>query len=74
MAEKPSPPAKDVPNELMPKNLVELETSCGETASKAIGAYQKAACAIQDYNQDVIKVVESVGVTVGSGVWNRYSF
>ncbi|XP_017761909.1 PREDICTED: MICOS complex subunit Mic60-like [Eufriesea mexicana] len=71
VAEKPSPPAKDVPKELMPKNLVELETSCGETASKAIAAYQKAACAIQDYNQDVIKVVESANVTVGSTVWNR---
>lgn len=71
VAEKPLPPPKDVPMELMPESLVELETSCGDTASKAIAAYQKAACAIQDYNQDVIKVVESVNATVGSPVWNR---
>ncbi|XP_076759350.1 inner membrane mitochondrial protein mitofilin isoform X3 [Xylocopa sonorina] len=71
VAEKPQPPAKDVPVELMPESLVELETSCGDTASKAIAAYQKATCAIQDYNQDVIKVVESVNATVGSTVWNR---
>lgn len=55
----------------MPESLVELETSCGQTASKAIAAYQKAACAIQDYNQDVMKVVESADAT-GSAVWNRY--
>lgn len=72
VAEKPQPPAKVVPDELIPANLVELETSAGETASKAIAAYQKAASAIQDYNQDVIKVVESINVTVGSSVWNRY--
>ncbi|XP_012172310.2 MICOS complex subunit Mic60 isoform X5 [Bombus terrestris] len=71
VAEKPQPLAKDVSEELMPANLVELETSAGETASKAIAAYQTAACAIHDYNQDVIKVVESVNATVGSSVWNR---
>lgn len=74
VAEKPQPPAKDVPDELMPANLVELETSAGETASKAIAAYQKAVSAIQDYNQNVVKVVESVNATVGSSVWNRYFF
>lgn len=72
VAEKPQPPAKVVPDELMPANLVELETSVGETASKAIAAYQKAAFAIQDYNREVINVVESVNATVGSSVWNRY--
>ncbi|XP_068978437.1 MICOS complex subunit Mic60 isoform X6 [Bombus flavifrons] len=71
VAEKPQPPAKDVSKELMPVNLVELETSAGETASKAIAAYQTATCAIQDYNQDVIKIVESVNATVRSSVWNR---
>ncbi|CAK9795442.1 MICOS complex subunit Mic60 [Anthophora plagiata] len=71
VAEKPAPVIKKVPEELMPENLIELEKSCGDTASKAIAAYQKAACAIQDYNQDVIKVVESTSVTVGSAVWNR---
>lgn len=74
MAEKPAPLSKDVPEELMPANLVELETSSGVTASKAIAAYQKATCAIQEYNQDVIKVVESADTTSGSGVWNRYYF
>ena len=73
VAEKSQPPAK-VPDELMPANLVELETSVGETAAKAIAAYQKAASAIQDYNREVIKVVESVNATVGSSVWNRYFF
>ncbi|CAK9824433.1 MICOS complex subunit Mic60 [Anthophora retusa] len=71
VAEKPAPVVKDVPEELMPENLIELEKSCGDTASKAIAAYQKAACAIQDYNQDVIKVVESTSVTGTSAVWNR---
>ncbi|XP_034179640.1 inner membrane mitochondrial protein mitofilin isoform X7 [Osmia lignaria lignaria] len=71
VAEKPAPLSKDLPDELMPENLVELETSSGVTASKAIAAYQKATCAIQEYNQDVIKVVESVDSLPGSAVWNR---
>ncbi|XP_061941580.1 MICOS complex subunit Mic60 isoform X24 [Apis cerana] len=71
VAEKPTPPSKDVPEELMPANLVELETSCGEAASKAIAAYQKAVCVIQDYNKDVMRVVESLHATVGSAIWNR---
>ncbi|CAK9808193.1 MICOS complex subunit Mic60 [Anthophora quadrimaculata] len=71
VAEKPAPVVKNVPEELMPENLVELEKSCGDTASKAIAAYHKAACAIQDYNQDVIKVVESTSITGSSAVWNR---
>ncbi|XP_043790480.1 MICOS complex subunit Mic60 isoform X6 [Apis laboriosa] len=71
VAEKPTPPPKDVPEELMPANLVELETSCGEAASKAIAAYQKAVCVIQDYNKDVMRVVESLHATVGSAIWNR---
>ncbi|XP_015437130.1 PREDICTED: MICOS complex subunit Mic60 isoform X1 [Dufourea novaeangliae] len=70
VAEKPTPPSKDVPKELMPESLVDLETSCGQTASKAIQAYLQATCAIQDYNQDVIKVVESVD-SAGSVVWHR---
>ncbi|XP_029034673.1 MICOS complex subunit Mic60 isoform X4 [Osmia bicornis bicornis] len=71
VAEKPAPLSKDLPDELMPENLVELETSSGVTASKAIAAYQKATCAIQEYNQDVIKVVESADSLPGSAVWNR---
>ncbi|XP_076241893.1 inner membrane mitochondrial protein mitofilin isoform X4 [Calliopsis andreniformis] len=70
VAEKPVPPNKDVPQELMPESLVELETSCGNTASKAIAAYQMAACAIKDYNQDVIQVLESADSS-SSSVWNR---
>ncbi|XP_043265515.1 MICOS complex subunit Mic60 isoform X3 [Colletes gigas] len=70
VAEKPPPPVEDIPKELMPESLVELETSCGQTASKAIAAYQTATCAIQDYNQDVMKVVDSADSS-GSIVWNR---
>ncbi|XP_076166732.1 inner membrane mitochondrial protein mitofilin isoform X2 [Ptiloglossa arizonensis] len=70
VAKKPAPPAKDIPDELMPANLVDLETSCSQTASKAIAAYQKATSAIQDYNVEVMKVVESADNT-GSIVWNR---
>ncbi|XP_076650499.1 inner membrane mitochondrial protein mitofilin isoform X2 [Halictus rubicundus] len=70
VAEKPAPPVKDVPKELVPESLVELETLCGKTASKVIQAYQEATCAIQDYNKDVIKVLESAD-SAGSAVWNR---
>ncbi|XP_031825806.1 inner membrane mitochondrial protein mitofilin isoform X3 [Nomia melanderi] len=70
VAEKPAPPTKDVPKELMPESLVEVETLCGQTASKVIQAYQKATCAIQDYNRDVVKVLESTD-NVDSAVWNR---
>ncbi|XP_033322346.1 inner membrane mitochondrial protein mitofilin isoform X2 [Megalopta genalis] len=70
VADKPAPPAKDTPKELIPESLVELETLCGQTASKVIQAYQKASCAIQDYNKDVIKVLETVD-SAGSAVWNR---
>lgn len=58
----------------MPENLVELETFCGQTAAKAIAAYKTAICALQDYNHDVIKVVESVDTSVPSGIWKRYTF
>ncbi|XP_076301014.1 MICOS complex subunit Mic60-like isoform X2 [Lasioglossum baleicum] len=70
VAEKPAPPVKDVPKELVPESLVELETLCGQTASKVIQAYKEATCAIQDYNKDVIKVLESTD-GAGSAVWNR---
>lgn len=70
MTEKPAPPHKTVRDELMPQNLVELETYCGEAAAKAIAAYQKAVFALQEYNQDVVKVVESAGTTSGV-VWHR---
>lgn len=61
---------KDVPDELKPANLVELETYCGQAASRAIAAYTKATCAIQEYNQDVTKVIEGSG-KAGASVWQR---
>lgn len=75
MVEKPPSAKKEVPDELKPNNLVELEAFCGEAATKAINAYQDATKAIHEYNQDVVKVVEG-----GSGgpantttpVWQRY--
>ncbi|KAG7200657.1 hypothetical protein KM043_001211 [Ampulex compressa] len=69
VAEKPLPPTKEVPEELKPSNLVDLETRCGELASKAIAAYHTATCAIQDYNQNVLKVVEGAGTEVSGIVW-----
>ncbi|XP_070155257.1 MICOS complex subunit Mic60 isoform X2 [Polyergus mexicanus] len=70
VVEKPTP-SKIVPEELMPQNLVELETYCGEAAAKAIAAYHKAVCALQDYNQDIVKVIESTGTTISGTVWQR---
>ncbi|XP_024887552.1 MICOS complex subunit Mic60 isoform X4 [Temnothorax curvispinosus] len=69
--EKPKSPPKTIRDELMPQNLVELETYCGEAAAKAIAAYHKAVCALQEYNQDVVKVVESAGTTISGVVWQR---
>ncbi|XP_035729396.1 MICOS complex subunit Mic60-like isoform X4 [Vespa mandarinia] len=69
VTEKPA--SKEIPKELMPENLVELETFCGQTAAKAIAAYKTAICALQDYNHDVIKVVESVDTSVPSSIWKR---
>lgn len=71
MVEKPAPPPKPVRDELMPQNLIELETHCGEAAAKAIAAYHKAVSALQEYNQDVVKVVESAGTTISGTVWQR---
>lgn len=71
MVEKPTPPSKIVPEELIPQNLVELETYCGEAAAKAIAAYHKAVCALQDYNRDVVKVIESTGTAITGNVWQR---
>ncbi|XP_043503628.1 MICOS complex subunit Mic60 isoform X2 [Polistes fuscatus] len=68
---KPAPPSKDIPKELMPENLVELEKSCGQTAAKAVAAYNTAICALKDYNRDVIKVVESIDSSVPASIWNR---
>ncbi|XP_032685600.1 MICOS complex subunit Mic60 [Odontomachus brunneus] len=71
VVEKPALPSKNVPKELMPQNLVDLETSCGEAASKAIAAYHKATCAVEEYNRDVVKVVESTGSAISGVVWQR---
>ncbi|XP_033232208.1 MICOS complex subunit Mic60 isoform X4 [Belonocnema kinseyi] len=72
VAEKPEPPTKKVPSELMPQNLVELEKLCGEAAAKAISSYNTASCAIQDYNKDVIEVVENTdGIDASNKLWDR---
>ncbi|KAG5317823.1 MIC60 protein, partial [Pseudoatta argentina] len=71
VAEKPASPAKTMRDELIPQNLIELETYCGEAAGKAITAYQKAVYALQEYNQDVAKVIENAGTTVSGVVWQR---
>ncbi|XP_025989548.2 MICOS complex subunit Mic60 isoform X3 [Solenopsis invicta] len=69
--EKPAPPPKPVRDELVPQNLIELETYCGEAAAKAIAAYHNAVHALQEYNRDVVKVVESAGTTISGVVWQR---
>jgi hypothetical protein len=71
VVEKPVPPSKNIPKELIPQNLVDLETYCGETAAKAIAAYHKAVCALQEYNKDVVKVIESAEATASGAVWQR---
>ncbi|XP_011340247.1 MICOS complex subunit Mic60 isoform X1 [Ooceraea biroi] len=71
VVEKPAPPAKKVPEELKPQSLVELETYCGEAAAKAIAAYHEALCTLQEYNDDIVKVVENAGTTIGGNVWQR---
>lgn len=73
VVEKPTPQKKEVPEELKPTNLVELENLSGQAAAKAITAYQDAAKAIQDFNKDVVQVIESVGVSsnVSAPVWQR---
>lgn len=71
MTEKPVSPVKTVRDESIPQNLIELETYCGEAAGKAIAAYQKAVYALQEYNQNVTKVIESAGTTVNGVVWQR---
>ncbi|XP_012281566.1 MICOS complex subunit Mic60 isoform X1 [Orussus abietinus] len=71
VAEKPLPPPKNIPDELLPANLVELEGYCGQAASRAITAYNKASCAIQDYNKDIITILEHAASDIGSGVWAR---
>jgi len=55
----------------MPQNLVELETYCGEAAAKAIAAYHTAVSALQEYNQNVAKVIESAGTTISGVDWQR---
>ena len=56
----------------MPQNLVELEKLCGEAAAKAISSYHTATCAIQDYNKDIIEVIENLDTAEGnSKLWDR---
>ncbi|XP_070519400.1 MICOS complex subunit Mic60 isoform X5 [Cardiocondyla obscurior] len=68
---KKSTPAKPARDELMPKNLVELEKYCDEAAAKATEAYHRAVHALQEYNRDIVKVVENAGTTITGVVWQR---
>ncbi|XP_043462629.1 MICOS complex subunit Mic60 [Leptopilina heterotoma] len=72
VAEKPEPPQTKVSTELLPQSLVDLEKSCGDAAAKAIAAFHSAMCAIQDYNKDVVQVVEKIDVSeVNNESWDR---
>lgn len=66
-----SPPKKETPKTQAPESLKELEKICGQTATKAVASYQKAISALQDYNRDVIKVVESGDNAVSHDTWKR---
>ncbi|XP_016841052.1 MICOS complex subunit Mic60 isoform X5 [Nasonia vitripennis] len=73
VSEKPAPIAKkeekSVPSGA--SDLHELEKYGGELATKAITAFQQAACAVQDYNKDIVSVIESSDSTVGHQIWDR---
>jgi len=71
VVEKPVPPSKTVSQDLIPQDLIELETYCGEAAAKTIAAYHQAAYMLQEYNNDIVKVVENAGTTLGGTVWQR---
>ncbi|KAL6262643.1 hypothetical protein P5V15_005437 [Pogonomyrmex californicus] len=68
---EPASPPKTVFNESISQNLIELETYCSEAAAKAIAAYQKAGFAFQEYNRDVVKVIETAGTTISEAIWQR---
>lgn len=70
MAEKPAPPPPKQ-DEKLTADLFELEKYAGELAAKAIEAFKQAACAVQDYNKNVLSVVESSDASVGQQVWDR---
>ena len=73
MSDKPAPsPVKKSDDGKTSADLHELEKYGGELATKAITAFHDAACAVQDYNKDVISVVESADATVGNQIWDRY--
>ncbi|XP_058804661.1 MICOS complex subunit Mic60-like, partial [Phymastichus coffea] len=71
VSEKPVLVSKVTPSEQITADLHELEKYGGELASKAIAAFQEASCAVQDFNQDVMSVVESSDSTVGNQIWDR---
>lgn len=64
--EKPKDEAKPTSSD-----LVDLEKYAGELASTAIKAFNDAACAVQDYNKNVISIVESTDADVGSKIWDK---
>lgn len=71
VADKPKPVKKDVPQELLPANLVELENQCSQLAIKAVSAYSAAKKAVQVYNTEVISLVERPGAQVDDRIWNK---
>ena len=72
VAEKPEPTEKNVSKELMPQSLLELETYCGETATKAISAFHEATCAVQEYNKYISSVVERTDSSMTNNkIWDR---
>lgn len=73
VVDKPAQPAKKIPDDLKPANLVELEKHCVEATAKAINAYHEAISAIKNYNIDVIKVIDDSGApaNVSSPIWQR---
>jgi len=71
IVEKPAPPSKNVHKEAISQDLIELETHCGEAAARTIAAYHQAVCVLQEYNNDIVKVVENANTTLGGTVWQR---
>lgn len=62
---------QEASKDIIPESLLELEKLSGETAAKAIAAYKKAMCALQDYSRDVITVLEHPETPPSTNVWKR---
>uniref|UniRef100_A0ABD2WPS8 MICOS complex subunit MIC60 n=2 Tax=Trichogramma kaykai TaxID=54128 RepID=A0ABD2WPS8_9HYME len=59
------------PIESKTADLHELERFAGELAKDAISGFQQAAVAVQDYNKDVLSVVENSDSKVGNQIWDK---